>query len=67
MRVGVRTALADAKLTLTAPLGAIGTSEFLLRAAAVPPHPACGRPLPPRVEVIGMKSLWQLDFMSRMR
>ena len=32
----VRTAWADAKLTLTAPLGAIGTSEFLLRAAAVP-------------------------------
>ncbi len=41
----VRTAWVDAKLTLTAPLGAIGTPEFLMRSAAVPPHPACGRPL----------------------
>ena len=63
----VRTVWADAKLTLTAPMGATGTPEFMLRAAAVPPHPACGRPLPNRGEVIKMKSLWQIDFTSRKR
>ena len=43
----MRTAWADAKLTLTAPLGAIGTSEFLLRRCGGPPSPGLRPTSPP--------------------
>jgi hypothetical protein len=50
---------------LTAPVGAIGTSSLIGARCDGTPHPAFGRPLPRRGEVVGTKSRWQIDFKSR--
>jgi hypothetical protein len=65
--LGVRTAWADAKLTLTAPMGPIGTSWFIGARCGGPPSPGLRPTSPRRGEVVGTKSRWQIDFTSRKR